>query len=143
MVGVDETGCPVNGKTLWAWVFQNSELTYIRAGLSGKIKEFEEIMPSGMPHSVLVTDCFPGYFGQNVATHQICTAHILRELTFLSEVHETHTWPKRMKALIRDALQLRKAGFQQIEADAVFHRFQVLLNQVKYKSQINLYFRCC
>jgi hypothetical protein len=41
-----------------------------------------------------------------------------------------------MMALIRDALQLRKAGFQQIEADAVFHRFQVLLNQVigkKYK----------
>jgi transposase len=136
VVGADETGCPVNGKTLWAWVFQNPELTYIRAGLSRKIKEFEKIMPLGMPDTVLVTDCFSGYFGQKVATHQICTAHILRELTFLSEVHEKHSWPKRMMALIRDALQLRKAGFQQIEADAVFHRFQVLLNQVigkKYK----------
>jgi transposase len=136
VVGVDETGCSVNGKTLWAWVFQNPELTCIRAGLSRKMEEFEKIMPSGMPGTVLVTDCFSGYFGQKVTAHQICTAHILRDLTFLSEIHEAHSWPKRMIALIRDALQLGKAGFQQTDVEAILHRLQVLLNQVigkKYK----------
>jgi transposase len=41
-----------------------------------------------------------------------------------------------MMALIRDALQLRKTGLQQIDVDAILNRLQILLNQVigkKYK----------
>ncbi|GHV21968.1 transposase [Clostridia bacterium] len=136
VVGVDESSCSVNGIMLWEWVFQNPELTYIQAGLSRKMEEFKKIMPHGMPNTVLVSDCYSGYFSQNVAAHQICTAHVLRDLTFLSQVHEKHSWPKKMMALIRDALHLRKADFEQIDVDRILQRLQVLLNQTigkKYK----------
>ncbi|GHT66327.1 transposase [Bacteroidia bacterium] len=136
VAGVDESSCSINGKTLWAWVFQNPKLTCVQAGLSRKMEEFKKIMPLGMPDTVLVTDCFSGYFSQNVATHQICTAHVLRDLTFLSQVHEKHSWPKKMMALIRDALHLRKANFEQIDVDRILQRLKVLLNQTvgkKYK----------
>lgn len=129
VVGADETGISVNGKTRWAWVLQNERLTYITGGHSRKKEVFTSIMPEGMPQSILVSDCYSSYFSTNVKDHQICTAHILRELIRLSELYEQHPWSEQMATLIREAIHLKKTSCGKIDNTYIQQRFQDLLNQ--------------
>ena len=130
VVGADETGNSVNGKTLWAWVLQTENLTYITAGHSRKKEVFTSIMPQGIPQSILVSDCYSTYFSANVKNHQICTSHILRELIYLSELYKGNTWSEEMADLIREAIRLKKASEGKIIDDTVIQqRFQILLDQ--------------
>jgi transposase/uncharacterized protein (UPF0305 family) len=141
VVGVDETGTSVNGKTLWAWVWQNARLTYITGGRSRKKEVFTTVMPEGMPESTLVSDCYSPYFNINVKDHQICTAHILRELTYLSELYNKQSWSGQMADLIREAIDLKKTKVEKVEDTDIQQRFQVLLNRENdpaYKKLQNL-----
>ena len=65
-------------------------------------------MPEGLQNNILVTDCWSSYFKTGAVSHQLCTAHLLRELTFLKEKYKTDTWATRMSALITNALCLRR-----------------------------------
>jgi transposase len=130
VAGADETGTSVNGKTLWSWVWQTPQLTYITAGHSRKKEVFSKVMPQGMPQTILVSDCYSTYFSASVKDHQLCTAHILRELIYLSELYDQHPWPEQMAALIREAIHLRKTACGTIDDTIIQQRFQSLLNQV-------------
>jgi len=129
VAGADETGISVNGHTAWAWALQTDRLTYITAGHSRKKEVFDAVMPDGMPRSILVTDCYSPYFSVTVKNHQICTAHILRELIYLSELYDKHPWSEEMTALIREAVHLKKTACGEIDDTSVQHRFQTLLNR--------------
>jgi transposase len=129
VVGVDETGVSVNGKTQWAWVWQNEQLTYITAGHSRKKEVFTSVMPAGMPETILVSDCYSTYFSAHVKDHQICTAHILRELIYLSELYKENPWSEQMASLIREAIHLKKTATGKIDNTSIEQRFQTLLNQ--------------
>jgi len=129
VVGVDETGTSVNGKNLWSWVWQNERLTYITGGHSRKKEVFSAVMPEGMPQTLLVSDCYSPYFSVKVKDHQLCTAHILRELTYLSELYDRHPWSEQMAALIREAIHLKKSLGGKIDDTSIQYRFQMLLNQ--------------
>lgn len=129
VVGADETGISVNGRRLWAWVFQNEELTYVTGGHSRRKEVLTSIMKEGMPESILVSDCYSSYFSANVKDHQICTAHILRELIHLSELYNQHPWTEQMAALIREAIHLKKTSSDKIDDTSIQEQFQTLLNQ--------------
>ena len=104
VVGADETGENINGELHWMWAWQTTNLSYIYSDKSrGKLaidKHFED----GLPNSILVTDRHASYFNMNVADHQICLAHILRDLTYLTELDTKQTWSARLDELIREAL---------------------------------------
>jgi transposase len=134
IAGVDETGTSINGKKLWSWVWQNQYLTYVTSARSRKKRVFTDVMPQGMPKTVLVTDCYSGYFSERVAHHQICTAHLLRELIYLSELYEKHPWSEKMADLIREAIHLRKTVSGKIEALSIKQCLQDLLDEVIEKS---------
>jgi len=129
VVGVDETGTYVNGKNRWSWVWQNEKLTYITSGHSREKEVFTTVMPEGMPESILVSDCYSPYFSVKVKDHQICTAHILRELIYLSELYNQHQWSEQMAALIREAIHLKKTTYGKIDDTSIKQNFQTLLNQ--------------
>ena len=129
VVGVDETGTYVNGKNRWSWVWQNEKLTYITSGHSREKEVFTTVMPEGMPESILVSDCYSPYFSVNVKDHQICTAHILRELIYLSELYDQYPWSEQMSALIREAIHLKKTTYGKIDDTSIKQNFQTLLNQ--------------
>ena len=129
VVGADETGTSINGHTAWAWALQTELLTYITAGHSRKKEVFDAIVPNGMPQSILVSDCYSSYFSANVKDHQICTAHILRELIYLSELYRQHPWSQEMAALIREAIHLKKTTCGEIDDTSLQQRLQTLLNQ--------------
>ena len=59
-------------------------------------------------NNILVTDCWSYYFKTDAAKHQLCTAHLLRELTHFEEKFQNETWASRMSRIITKALDLRR-----------------------------------
>jgi transposase/uncharacterized coiled-coil protein SlyX len=108
VVGADETGVCINGKNGWAWVFQTPDATYIHAGDSRGKKVIDELFPQGFPKTVLVHDCWPSYFSVPTDGHQICTAHLLRELKYLDKLYSGQEWTSDFTGLLHKALELKK-----------------------------------
>jgi transposase len=128
VVGADETGVKINGELNWMWVWQTKDLTYIHSDKSrGKLaidKQFEQ----GLPNSILITDRHCSYFNMNVADHQICLAHILRDLIYLTEFDENQSWSAKLTELIRDAIHNRKTKlWTEIDRDSIIENFNKLL----------------
>lgn len=107
VIGADETGVNINGKNNWAWAFQNDGATFIAIHPNRGFNAIEQIMPEGFRNNILVTDCWASYFKTDALFHQLCTAHLLRELTYLSQKYKSSTWSERMSQLILKALNLR------------------------------------
>ena len=108
VVGADETGVNVNGKNRWAWVFQTPEVTYIDAGLSRSKNVVNDLFPQGFPKSVIVHDCWTSYFGIQAQGHQICVAHLLRELKYLGKLYKDQQWTEDFTVQLHKAMELKK-----------------------------------
>jgi len=108
VTGADETGVNINGKNHWGWTFQNPWATYIAIHKSRGSKAISDIMPEGFDNKTLVTDCWAAYFKGNKTSHQLCTAHLLRELKFFTQKYPENDWAPRLSKLITQALLLRK-----------------------------------
>jgi transposase len=80
VIGSDETGCRVNGKKHWFHVWQNNILTFIVSFAGRGHKVMEEYFPGGFLHSFYVSDCRASQLKAKAKAHQLCTAHLLREL---------------------------------------------------------------
>ena len=89
-VGTDETGVNINGKNHWAWTWQNDTLTYIVCAASRGFKTIAAAFENGLPNATLIHDRWPCHFQMNAKAHQICTAHLLRELNYISELYNNN-----------------------------------------------------
>jgi len=64
----------------------------------------------------------------NVKGHQICLAHLLRELIYLEELEPKEPWTKAMMSLFREAIHKRKTiQWEKIDRDSILNRFDELL----------------
>ncbi len=106
-IGSDETGMKVNGDKHWAWTWQNDEATFITITDNRGQKSIDQTFKEGFKKSVLVHDCWSSHFNTNAITHQICIAHLLRDLNYLNELYE-HNWSQTIKLLLQIALNLKK-----------------------------------
>lgn len=128
VIGADETGVSINGKNNWAWTFQHDNATFIAIHPNRGYKAIDAIMPEGLQNNILVTDCWSSYFKTNAASHQLCTAHLLRELTFMKEKYKYDTWANRMAQLITKALDLRRENnTTKVEVDQIMNSFSDLI----------------
>ncbi len=108
-IGADETGVNINGKNHWAWTWQNDRLTYIVCAESRGFKTIKETFENGLPNATLIHDRWPCHFKTNAKAHQICSAHLLRELNYITELYKDKCiWAKEFKALLLDATNLKK-----------------------------------
>jgi transposase len=107
VVGTDETGARLNGKKIWIWTWQNDRLTWLCGTNNRGYKTIEENFPEGFKKSVFVHDCWKSHFQPDVHTHQLCTAHLLRELNYFEERYN-HRWPVRFRKFILDGIELKK-----------------------------------
>ena len=78
VVGSDETGCRVNGRKHWFHVWQNKLLTFIVAFKSRGHAVIEEYFPGKFLY--YVSDCWASQLKTKADSHQLCLAHLLREL---------------------------------------------------------------
>ena len=113
VAGADETGVNVSGKNNWLWAFQNAVATYLAFDKSRSHevvnKNFTREEQGGM---VWVTDRWGSYFTDDVGMedHQICIAHLLRNLTYTMQAFPDDAWSLDMLDLLRDSVHQRNRG---------------------------------
>ena len=107
-VGVDETGVKVNGDKDWIWAWQNDGLTFIIHSDNRGYNTIEDNFTDGLPNTVLGHDRYAAHFKCAAMHHQICMAHLLRDLQYLVELYPKSGWATEMKTLIARALELKK-----------------------------------
>ena len=107
VIGTDETGVKVNGKKNWYWTWQTPDATLIALSDNRGITTIKENQQPSMGQAVLVHDCWKAHFHTPATTHQLCVAHLLRELNYLEERYKTD-WPGKFKSVLMDALELKK-----------------------------------
>ena len=112
-IGADETGVKVAGDKHWAWVWQNEDATFISITDNRAQRSITQNFENGFKNSTLVHDCWKSHFNTAAASHQICLAHLLRDLNYLSERYN-HKWSKVCKALFKSALDL-KTNMSQVD----------------------------
>jgi transposase len=107
IVGADETGCRVNGKKHWFHVWQNHLLTFIVSFATRGHQVIEKYFEDGFIHSFYVSDCWASQLKVKARKHQLCMAHLLRELTNFAE-NLGSEWSAKMKRLFISAIELKK-----------------------------------
>ena len=106
VIGSDETGCHVGGKKGWFHTWQNKLLTFIVASLHRGYKTIETYFPNGFPQSVYVSDCWAAQLKTTALHHQLCIAHLLRELNNFEDALSCK-WSSEMKLLFQEAIELK------------------------------------
>ena len=105
-VGADETGAKVNGEKWWIWVWQNLRNTYLHASDNRGSATIGTCFPQGFVNATVGSDRWAAQLKTAAANHQLCLAHLERDLIFLEE-SENHAWATHFKKLLADALKLR------------------------------------
>ena len=113
VAGADETGVNVSGGNNWLWAFQNAVATYLAFDRSRSHKVVNKhFSPEELGGTVWVTDRWPAYFMGDVGMddHQICIAHLLRNLTYTMQAFPDDAWSLDMLDLLRDSVHQRHQG---------------------------------
>ena len=108
----DETGTRVEGKTRWVHNASNERYTYLTLSSGRGTASMEEA--DILPHfsGTVVHDCWSPYWKFDNAAHQLCCAHLLRELNGVTENHPEQTWAKGFSTLL---LKMKKAKDRAIQ----------------------------
>ena len=107
VIGADETGMNQNGKLGWFWAWQSKVATFISYSATRGSAAVHANFPDGFPEAVLVHDCWKSHLNTPAFGHQLCVAHLLRELLFFEQKYQS-VWSSGFKALLYQALELKK-----------------------------------
>lgn len=107
-VGADETGMKVNGKKQWIWVWQTKEMTWLYCSENRGSATITDLFPEGFMQSVLVSDRWRAQLGTAAAGHQLCLAHLLRDLNFIMEVEKECNTATKLKAVLQLGIEHKK-----------------------------------
>lgn len=144
VVGSDETGIKISGKKHWAWTWQDVENTLISISQSRGIQAITESVMNHLPRAILCHDAWRAQFSINCRDHQLCCAHLLRELKYLNELYK-HSWSKKFKKLLHQALELKRQmahedyDTENTQRDRIISSFQKLQDQPPDKKHKELY----
>lgn len=130
VVGGDETSVKINGQQHWVWTFQTEALTYMAVDKGRGKAVIDKHFPNGLPESVLVTDRHSPYFKMEVKDHQVCVAHLLRNLIYLSQTVPDSTWPTDMMELLREAIHLKHLSPQGVVDDNEIKKIRKRLDEL-------------
>ncbi|MFK7810492.1 MAG: IS66 family transposase [Saprospiraceae bacterium] len=114
--GTDETGYRLNGNKAWMWTWQNDKCTLLYASENRGEQTIREVFPQGLKQSILVHDCWKPHFKVECKTHQLCVAHLLRELQYFVE-KRTDQWAYQMMQLLTKAIRLKHKILSEREKD--------------------------
>lgn len=108
VVGSDETGVKINGKKNWIWTWQNKKYTYLTVSPSRGYTVINTEFPSGFPNTTLCHDAWRAQLKCEANAHQLCIAHLLRELHYLEERYPKHWWASKCKEVFLDSIELKR-----------------------------------
>lgn len=133
VVGGDETGLRVNGRKRWAWTWQTAGATYISHSRSRGHDTVRENFPGGFPGAVYVSDSLGAQLKTPAKAHQLCLAHITRELALFVEKDKSR-WAGQVREILFSAMELKKRmrdiDYHRCpERDGILQRFHELLSR--------------
>lgn len=114
VVGFDESGLYCNKKLDWAWIAQTVYFTLLFRGSGRSHKELVNHFGNSLDRMVAVTDRHSAYFALNFLNHQVCMAHLLRELQYLNELDKEQQWSRNVESLLRQAVHERNENPQAV-----------------------------
>lgn len=107
VIGCDETGAKVNGKKHWVWTYQTEKITVLARSESRGLKATTDHFQNGFGKAILCHDAWRTYFNYSKNLHQLCCAHLLRELKYIVERYQLK-WAENLGALFREAMSFKK-----------------------------------
>jgi transposase len=131
VIGSDETGASFGGKKGWFHTWQTTVLTFIVASFNRGYKTIEQYFTDGFPLSIYVSDCWAAQLKVVAFLHQLCTAHLLRELRNFEDALGCK-WSIAMKQLLQDAIALKKQLTPQdyLQSPAAVNQIEERLTQL-------------
>jgi transposase len=107
-VGGDETGVKVKKGKSWAWTWQTMYATYITISPNRGFATVQQTFPEGLPNATLVSDSWAAQLKTPAKNHQLCLAHLFRELNFFQEMYHIK-WVVDMKDILSRAIKLKNS----------------------------------
>ena len=131
VIGADETGVNINGNNHWIWTFQTPQYTLLDVHKSRGKEALKVIAPESLNKATIVSDCWASYFNMDVNSHQLCLAHLLRELKHFGQIYKHQLWSFKMTDLLGKAIHLWKQGVNdaQEKISKLKTKLQMLLSQ--------------
>jgi transposase/regulator of replication initiation timing len=130
VVGFDESGCYCNKRLDWSWIAQTVYYTLVFRATGRSCKVLEDMFGNALKNMTAVTDRHSAYFALNFVSHQICLAHILREVQYLNELDDKQQWSVDLQTLLREAIHHRKQNPDKvIDSSAWLLRLDNILKQ--------------
>ncbi len=110
VVGFDESGFYCNKRLDWAWIAQTVYYTLLFRTAGRGSKVLADKFSDSSERMTAVTDRHSAYFALHFLNHQVCLAHLLRELQYLSELDTEQEWSGKVTNLFREAIHLRNTN---------------------------------
>ena len=88
------------------WTWQNETNTYIIPSENRKASTISENFMAGFPKAVFVHDCWKSQINTSALNHQLCLAHLMRELNYFIQLNK-EKWSTQFKTLLQKALKLK------------------------------------
>jgi len=130
IVGFDESGCYCNDRLDWSWIAQTIYSTLVFRANSRSGKVLEDMFGDALENMIAVTDRHSAYFSLNFLNHQICLAHILREVQYLNELDDKQQWSKQLQTLLQEAIHERNQNLdKKIDTSPWLTRLDNILTQ--------------
>lgn len=107
VVGFDESGCYCDKRLDWSWIAQTDLCTLVFRANNRAGKVLEDMFGDTLKNITAVTDRHSAYFSLDFADHQICLAHILREVQYLTELDGNQQWSVELQNLLQEAIHTR------------------------------------
>lgn len=101
VVGVDESGCTVNGEKTWAWTWVTPRYSLFHISENRGYKTVMDFFPDGFKHAVLISDCWRTHLKTRAKGHQICIPHIRRECQGLIDFFGSK-WAKQLDLVLQE-----------------------------------------
>ena len=90
-IGSDESGVKVKNQNYWAWTWQTILATFIVITKSRGFVTISNTFPKGFPNSTYVSDSLSAQLKTVAKRHQLCIAHLMRELNYFEEILRKHS----------------------------------------------------
>ncbi len=131
VVGSDETRHRINGENHYFWVFQTNRLSYFVGNVSRGFEVVENIFGKQF-EGVWVSDRLGSQL-KIQAKHQLCLAHLIRNLQYAIDA-EKPEWAEKVQTLLREAIHFRKKqgqAFDPVNNQDVFRQCQAFRDRLE------------
>ena len=128
VLGSDETGARLNGRTVWEWVFQTPTASYHLIAPTRGGQVIDEFLAGAQPE-VWISDLAPAQLGAAAVAHQVCLAHQLRDLNYAAEADDTVglIWAVALQRVFRRGIHLHHQGGE-LTAEQFARRRKLITN---------------